>query len=223
VSASRNGSESWRHLALKTSVFRSSSWDTTTANRPPRLRASLLSNFERWNQVRPSGVEDEFMFVHSGETRPRSAVEPAIVLVAGAGAVLSAPDLASLRNKVEGLSDGSALVGKASQMIRKAADDPRSDHVIGKDLMAVTLYSDPTREELAEYLPERSTSTLFFPDRLYATGDPDTGGLAIRGAQIEVVDPTSEALWVRKVGRNQPCPCGSGKKYKRCHGGATPR
>jgi preprotein translocase subunit SecA len=22
----------------------------------------------------------------------------------------------------------------------------------------------------------------------------------------------------RKVGRNQPCPCGSGKKYKRCHG-----
>jgi preprotein translocase subunit SecA len=22
----------------------------------------------------------------------------------------------------------------------------------------------------------------------------------------------------RKVGRNDPCPCGSGKKYKRCHG-----
>ncbi len=22
-----------------------------------------------------------------------------------------------------------------------------------------------------------------------------------------------------KVGRNQPCPCGSGKKYKKCHGG----
>jgi preprotein translocase subunit SecA len=23
---------------------------------------------------------------------------------------------------------------------------------------------------------------------------------------------------VRKVGRNEPCPCGSGKKYKHCHG-----
>jgi len=23
----------------------------------------------------------------------------------------------------------------------------------------------------------------------------------------------------RKVGRNEPCPCGSGKKYKRCCGG----
>ncbi|MEK9134540.1 MAG: SEC-C metal-binding domain-containing protein [Pseudomonadota bacterium] len=21
-----------------------------------------------------------------------------------------------------------------------------------------------------------------------------------------------------KVGRNEPCPCGSGKKYKHCHG-----
>jgi preprotein translocase subunit SecA len=27
-------------------------------------------------------------------------------------------------------------------------------------------------------------------------------------------DPTS---W-GKVGRNEPCPCGSGKKYKHCHG-----
>ncbi|MEO7938530.1 MAG: SEC-C metal-binding domain-containing protein [Burkholderiaceae bacterium] len=23
----------------------------------------------------------------------------------------------------------------------------------------------------------------------------------------------------RKVGRNEPCPCGSGKKFKHCHGG----
>jgi preprotein translocase subunit SecA len=22
----------------------------------------------------------------------------------------------------------------------------------------------------------------------------------------------------RKVGRNEPCPCGSGKKFKHCHG-----
>ncbi|MBO7306023.1 MAG: SEC-C domain-containing protein [Bacteroidales bacterium] len=22
----------------------------------------------------------------------------------------------------------------------------------------------------------------------------------------------------KKVGRNDPCPCGSGKKYKNCHG-----
>ena len=31
--------------------------------------------------------------------------------------------------------------------------------------------------------------------------------------------PTAEPQQaVRKVGRNDPCPCGSGKKYKKCHG-----
>jgi len=25
-----------------------------------------------------------------------------------------------------------------------------------------------------------------------------------------------------KIGRNDPCPCGSGKKYKKCHGAALP-
>jgi preprotein translocase subunit SecA len=24
-----------------------------------------------------------------------------------------------------------------------------------------------------------------------------------------------------KIGRNDPCPCGSGKKYKKCHGQGT--
>lgn len=29
-----------------------------------------------------------------------------------------------------------------------------------------------------------------------------------------------ELVAVRKVGRNEPCPCGSGRKYKLCHGKA---
>ncbi|WP_257791156.1 SEC-C metal-binding domain-containing protein [Salicibibacter kimchii] len=29
---------------------------------------------------------------------------------------------------------------------------------------------------------------------------------------------TNPAKKVEKVGRNEPCPCGSGKKYKKCCG-----
>ena len=29
--------------------------------------------------------------------------------------------------------------------------------------------------------------------------------------------PTTVVNTVPKVGRNEPCPCGSGKKYKNCH------
>jgi preprotein translocase subunit SecA len=34
----------------------------------------------------------------------------------------------------------------------------------------------------------------------------------------QAADPATVAAAVPKVGRNDPCPCGSGKKYKQCHG-----
>ncbi|NIX75121.1 preprotein translocase subunit SecA [Microvirga terricola] len=36
-------------------------------------------------------------------------------------------------------------------------------------------------------------------------------------APIEARDPNNPSSWGR-VGRNEPCPCGSGKKFKHCHG-----
>ncbi len=57
---------------------------------------------------------------------------------------------------------------------------------------------------------------------------PEAEGLAASHAQQEraantpVATPDARPTTVRrnqpKVGRNDPCPCGSGKKYKRCHG-----
>jgi preprotein translocase subunit SecA len=44
-----------------------------------------------------------------------------------------------------------------------------------------------------------------------------------RGEQAEANGdgrPTPVRREGRKIGRNEPCPCGSGKKYKRCCGAA---
>jgi preprotein translocase subunit SecA len=38
------------------------------------------------------------------------------------------------------------------------------------------------------------------------------------GSVSEETDPATQAEAVARVGRNDPCPCGSGKKYKLCHG-----
>jgi preprotein translocase subunit SecA len=53
------------------------------------------------------------------------------------------------------------------------------------------------------------------------------GATALAGAQAGAIDggattvatqqPKVASEW-DKVGRNDPCPCGSGKKYKKCHG-----
>jgi preprotein translocase subunit SecA len=38
------------------------------------------------------------------------------------------------------------------------------------------------------------------------------------GSVSQEADPTTVAAAIPRVGRNDPCPCGSGKKYKLCHG-----
>jgi len=37
-------------------------------------------------------------------------------------------------------------------------------------------------------------------------------------AELTDVDPDDLAEWHRAVSRNAVCPCGSGKKFKHCHG-----
>ncbi len=41
--------------------------------------------------------------------------------------------------------------------------------------------------------------------------------VSARPARTPVVDPSDETTWAATP-RNAPCPCGSGKKYKHCHG-----
>lgn len=46
-------------------------------------------------------------------------------------------------------------------------------------------------------------------------------GVSSQGQEQKVVQPTETLSPIHEtetVGRNNPCPCGSGKKYKRCHG-----
>jgi preprotein translocase subunit SecA len=44
-----------------------------------------------------------------------------------------------------------------------------------------------------------------------------TRAAATAGAHVQRRDPATPATWGR-VSRNEPCPCGSGRKFKHCHG-----
>lgn len=46
---------------------------------------------------------------------------------------------------------------------------------------------------------------------------PGFGAAELENGETLVSAPVEQPVF-RKVGRNQPCPCGSGKKYKHCHG-----
>jgi preprotein translocase subunit SecA len=44
---------------------------------------------------------------------------------------------------------------------------------------------------------------------------------ALTAGEAEAAKKPPPAVRTQKVGRNDPCPCGSGKKYKHCHGKLT--
>jgi len=71
-------------------------------------------------------------------------------------------------------------------------------------------------EIAAEDEPRRAPVGL--PSRRSANVNYSYGAAASGGqdAKVETIHRTSP-----KVGRNDPCPCGSGKKYKKCHGAAA--
>ena len=46
---------------------------------------------------------------------------------------------------------------------------------------------------------------------------PQPMSVAAQPLRSQAVDPNDPSTW-RNSGRNAPCPCGSGRKYKQCHG-----
>lgn len=90
----------------------------------------------------------------------------------------------------------------------------RSQHAV---LLAYCGEFEQARTEMAEL-------------RAFARALPESAGLELENQQhlIDSIErgevrlppprPAIAAQPVRKVGRNEPCPCGSGVKYKRCHG-----
>jgi preprotein translocase subunit SecA len=60
--------------------------------------------------------------------------------------------------------------------------------------------------------PSRMTEIKQSTDRIGMTANRPSGGGEERAGKPQPIQVAE------KVGRNDPCPCGSGKKYKHCHG-----
>jgi preprotein translocase subunit SecA len=73
------------------------------------------------------------------------------------------------------------------------------------------------RIPMAEEAPQVREAQLPQSDaKKLTTGREEVSG---GGRQVAPGGKGSQPIRVeKKVGRNDPCPCGSGKKYKNCHG-----
>ena len=68
--------------------------------------------------------------------------------------------------------------------------------------------------------PARTICSWAPPPRVRAAAGRSAAARARAGASSSSLGPLGrrDAATVPEVGRNDPCPCGSGKKYKKCHG-----
>jgi preprotein translocase subunit SecA len=82
--------------------------------------------------------------------------------------------------------------------------------------MRNTVVSQLMRVELAQSAPEPNLPPMEGHHIDASTGEDDFNEGAYRATEVRR-DPNDPASW-GEVGRNEPCPCGSGKKYKHCHG-----
>ena len=80
------------------------------------------------------------------------------------------------------------------------------------------------RERLMRALQAQHAEVSVLQSAQAEAPPPPAGGLRPIGGTLSPPPPEltpSPSPFVRgdrKVGRNEPCPCGSGKKFKQCHG-----
>ena len=79
-------------------------------------------------------------------------------------------------------------------------------HIPLRDPQSVTRAEAPKRMDLSKFEANKDDMTSY--------NDPSGGGQGKDG-RTQAQQPIRVD---KKVGRNDPCPCGSGKKYKTCHG-----
>ncbi|MEM6677632.1 MAG: preprotein translocase subunit SecA [Pseudomonadota bacterium] len=93
----------------------------------------------------------------------------------------------------------------AEAEMRRRAEEAAAAASLGAAALAGTGMSGDPALGAARQIPTQP--------KMSVAAEPE-GGVDVMAREI---DPNDPSTW-GKVGRNAPCPCGSGKKYKHCHG-----
>ena len=176
-----------------------------------------FSNFEprRFDDVHYEDVGD-FLVESTGFTirnRAPGTVRVGVYL-SGFHQLFRQEELASLRKLLFERRPADALIGKAVEAMRRVADDPRSEGKVGRDYTSATMPLDPDVPMVVDYHVGQPSTTAYLPSNVNLVT-----GTVLHEPMVDVgVGPPTR---VPKTGRKAPCPCGSGLKYKRCHGVRT--
>lgn len=138
----------------------------------------------------------------------------------GVARAVAGGDLRNLENLMAAGKPAHAMLAKAVELIQSAAISKLSSGLIGQQCMSVIVPADPRRKILCRYHSHDAKFITFMPSIINATSLQTLSfvdGIELKALSVK---PTTPPLAFPKVGRNRPCPCGRGKKYKHCCGRA---
>ncbi|WP_263078540.1 preprotein translocase subunit SecA [Endozoicomonas sp. Mp262] len=109
---------------------------------------------------------------------------------------------------------------EAFELFQQMLEEIKHDTI--RILSHVQVQQDDQTEELERQRREELARRMQFQHEAAKAAADESGnpeGTGDEGNSLEPVQPFVREG--RKVGRNEPCPCGSGKKFKQCHGKIT--
>ena len=187
---------------------------------PPMIGNAIISNFQNPSQnISTPGAWDEFAASYFSEKKPRhDAIS--MVQIVGAWRAMTEDDVNSLRPLLETRKPAKGIIDKAVNILLQMAERPGAVGTIGKQITWIRIPSDTSQELESGYYSNVPTHAVFMPSAVIITSQENR--FCYDEPSVSAVDPaTTPPMAVPEVHRNAPCPCGSGKKYRLCHGRKT--
>ena len=116
--------------------------------------------------------------------------------------------------------------GKIVKWIKKEKDPILSGEVLFEveTDKATMEYESPEDGYIAKIISKEGETAnvnqlvAIISDDLTFTQEDINNFLKNNNSDNKTQKPEPRRIITKKIGRNEPCPCGSGKKYKQCHG-----
>lgn len=177
---------------------------------PAYLTESELPAYRRWRAVTNAFLSSEE--IPDDQTLRELGTDVAVVLDYVAPEISDHPELDPLLERWERVASGRASA--VPLFLRSRAAEARGDVAGWQALLQKAVEADPNLPGAAEDLGflRSVAGDARAAVRLYEVAGLDDDWHELRLLRPLLAVPAAE------VGRNQPCPCGSGKKYKVCHG-----
>lgn len=186
-----------------------------TAFDPPFICHALATNYQDYESRRDAATAwNRFVYWTTQEKRPVPAgAEVTAIQRIGLWQAMTESDVRILRRILEERKPGKYIVDRACALVREMADRPIASGAIGKQLTSISIPADPSQKPTSGYHVARARDEYVMCDVVAVKSD----GLQLIMKDASFGEATSP-IAIPRVGRNQPCPCGSARKYKKCHG-----